>query len=112
MMRVRQLAQRWGLNNKTAQTTKSYTLEIQDTDAARIAAIVELFDVCCDEDVISELLTAALDEFEEALPYKSGPKVVALDELNDPIYEDIGLTPKFMKIKEQMLVAMRQAKAN
>ena len=50
-----------------------------------------------------------LNEFEESLPYKQGTKVVALDEENDPIYEDVGLTPTFHRLKEEKLQEIQQA---
>lgn len=106
-MRVRDLANYWGLRKKPAKTEKFYEIQLTDTNAAKIAAIAEVFNVASDEDVIADLLAAALDEFAESLPYKQGTKVVALDEENDPIYEDIGLTPKLMRATEEKLKDIR-----
>lgn len=107
-MKVKQLAQKWGLNPKITKTSKAYEVRLKTTDVARISTIAEMFDVCCEEDVISDLLTAALDDFEASLPYKPGKKVVAYDEENDPIFEDTGLTPRFLKLKEEKLSEMNK----
>lgn len=102
-MKVKQLAQKWGLNPKITKTAKEYRVKLRTTDAARVATIAEMFNVCCEEDVISDLLTAALDDFEASLPYKQGTKIVAYDEEDDPIFEDAGLTPRFLELKEEKL---------
>jgi hypothetical protein len=49
------------------------------------------------------LLGAALDELEASLPYVKGSKVVATDEMGDPLYEDIGLTPRFLTLSRRHL---------
>ena len=46
-------------------------------------------------ELISELLTAALDDLEKAMPYIPGTEVVSEDEDGNPIYEDVGPTPRF-----------------
>jgi len=47
------------------------------------------------------LLSTALDELEEALPYVPGTKIVAEDEFGDPIYEDVGVTPLFEELSRK-----------
>lgn len=106
-MRIKDLAKSWGLRKKPTKTEKFYEIRLTDTHAAKVAAIAEVFDVKSEEQVIEDLLAAALNELEEALPYQQGTKVVALDEENDPIYEDIGLTPKLMRATEEKLKEIR-----
>jgi len=45
--------------------------------------------------LITELLSAALDELEASLPYVKGAEVIAEDDQGDPIYADDGLAPRF-----------------
>lgn len=106
-MRVKDLANHWGLKKNPVKTDKYYEIRLTDTNAAKIAAIAEVFDAGSEEDVIADLLAAALNELEESLPYKQGTKVVALDEENDPIYEDIGLTPKLLRATDEKLKEIR-----
>lgn len=109
-MRVKDLAEHWGLRKTPSKTEKFYEIRLTDVNAAKIAAIAEVFDVKSEEDVIADLLAAALGELEESLPYKQGTKVVALDEENDPIYEDIGLTPKLLRATEEKLKEIRASR--
>lgn len=44
-----------------------------------------------------------LEELEASLPYVKGSKVVAVDEQGDPLYEDIGPTPRFLALSRQYL---------
>jgi hypothetical protein len=44
------------------------------------------------------LLRSALDEIAAAMPYERGPKVISRDDQGDPLYEDIGLTPRFVEL--------------
>ena len=46
---------------------------------------------------------AALEELEASLPYVKGSKVVATDEQGDPLYEDIGPTPRFLALSRRYL---------
>jgi hypothetical protein len=48
--------------------------------------------------LIGELLSAALDELQAAMPYVPGERVISEDEMGDPIFEDAGLTPRFMEL--------------
>ena len=36
----------------------------------------------------------------ETLPYKQGTKIIAEDEYGDPMYEDVGLTPRFLELTQ------------
>ena len=57
------------------------------------------------QEVIKELLVSglALEGIETSLPYQKGTKVIATDEQGDPIYEDIGPTPRFLALSRKHL---------
>ena len=114
IMKVSTLAKVWEKTAKTRLTSKEYTLQLPLEDAARIAALAEMYPKRTDKEILSELLSAALDELEESLPYISGSKVIALDEQGDPLYEDIGPTPRFLDLskKYMALIAQDQRAAN
>jgi hypothetical protein len=40
----------------------------------------------------------ALNEVAAAMPYVAGKRVISTDEQGDPVYEDVGLTPRFMDL--------------
>ena len=56
--------------------------------------------------IITELLGAALDELEEALPYQTGDKVIGQDELGDPRFNDAGLTSTLIELANKHLESL------
>ncbi|MOA39669.1 hypothetical protein D3C78_1614690 [compost metagenome] len=71
--------------------------------AARLAAIAEMYPKRQPEELLGELLGAALEELETSFPYVKGSQVVATDEEGDPLYEDIGPTPRFLALSRRYL---------
>lgn len=107
-MKISTLAKVWEDTAKARFTTKEYTLHLPLEDAARVAALAEMYPKRTDNEILGELLSAALDELEESLPYVSGSKVIALDELGDPLYEDIGPTPQFLDLSKKFMTLISQ----
>ena len=101
MNRVKQLLNEWVLTSQTQPKVKSIMVKLRTQDYARVRALAELYTDRSEEQIISDLLSAVLDEVEEALPYIPGKVVVAEDEFGDPVYEDIGLTRKFEQLKKK-----------
>lgn len=107
-MKISTLAKNWENSAKARLTQKQYQLNLQMEDAARIAALAEMYPLRSETDIISELLSAALDELEAHLPYVAGSKVVAEDEMGDPLYEDIGPTPRFVQLSQKYMETLKQ----
>lgn len=95
MNRVKQLLDEWARQDPVQPLAQRITIEISEWDYARLQALVELYNNRSEKQVLSDLLSAMLDEVEEALPYVPGKTIVAEDEFGDPVYEDIGLSRKF-----------------
>jgi len=55
------------------------------------------------EELLGELVAAALEELEASFPYVQGQKVISTDEEGDPLYEDIGSTPRFLALSRRHL---------
>jgi hypothetical protein len=53
--------------------------------------------------LIADLVRAALDELEVAMPYVPGKRIIAEDDYGDPIYEDLGPTPQFYSLSHEIL---------
>ncbi|MDE1461900.1 type 1 pili tip component [Spartinivicinus poritis] len=106
-MKIRNLLELWGSPDKEQRTRKFYEIRLTQHDAAKVAAIADLYKGRSEQQIITDLLTAALDELEEAFPYQPGAKVVAHDEDGNPIYEDVGLTPQFISLTKQHLASMQ-----
>ena len=99
-MKFRELIRQWEANAASPNTDHELKIRLPIYDAAKIAALAELFPGRSEEQIITELLAAALDEVGAAFSYQQGEKVVSHDDQGDPIYEDIGLTPSFHKLTE------------
>ncbi|HTL93198.1 MAG TPA: hypothetical protein VL176_12685, partial [Steroidobacteraceae bacterium] len=78
-------------------------------DAAQLAALAEMFPGRSAEQLISELLTSALKEHAAAMPYVAGRRIISTDELGDPVYEDVGPTPRFMELARLHRRALEQS---
>ena len=48
-------------------------------------------------------------ELAAAMPYVAGPKVIRSDEQGDPVYEDVGLMPRFISLTRKHQKALRDA---
>ena len=97
-MRFKTLLNTWSKQHAREHTDEQYSIRLTVEDAARLAALAELFPGNSAEQLISDLLSAALDEAETAMPYVAGETVIREDEFGDPVYEDVGLTPTFLEL--------------
>ncbi|MNG18048.1 hypothetical protein D3C84_1020770 [compost metagenome] len=62
------------------------------------------------EELLGELIGAALEELEKSFPYVKGSTVVATDEEGDPLYEDVGPTPRFLALSRRHLQDLSSGK--
>jgi len=53
-------------------------------------------------------LSAALDDVVSHLPYIAGDTIIAHDEEGDHIYEDVGLTPRYLELTRQHADKLKQ----
>jgi len=107
-MKIRELIRHWEQNAKGRLTRSPYQIHLDLESAARLAALAEMYPKRSPEDLLGELIGAALEELEASLPYVKGSLVVATDELGDPLYEDIGPTPRFLALSRKYLQNMVQ----
>ena len=97
-VKFKPLLDRWKKDPVPVRTAKEYPIRLDLDDAARLQALAELFPGQPVEVLITDLLRAALDEIAAAMPYERGPKVISRDDRGDPVYEDVGLTPRFVEL--------------
>jgi hypothetical protein len=98
MKQIKNLIKEWEARSKSRPLEKTVMIKMTAYDHARIRALSELYPGHSEEQLLAELLSAALDEVEATLPYVPGPKIVAEDEFGDPVFEDSGLTPRFYEL--------------
>ncbi len=97
-VKFKPLLDRWKKDPVPLRTAKEYPIRLDLDDAARLQALAELFPGQPIEILITDLLRAGLDEIAAAMPYERGPKVISRDDQGDPVYEDVGLTPRFVDL--------------
>ena len=97
-MKIKELLEAWQQHAAPPLAVTDYSVRLPIDEAARLDALVQLFPGRTREQIIAELLGVALQEVAASMPYVAGKKVISSDDQGDPIYEDIGLTPRFMDL--------------
>lgn len=105
-MKVHDLLKALQENASTPRAAREFNVRLPLPDAARLLALAEMYPGRTETQLISDLLCAVLDELEAAFPYVQGAQVVAEDEQGDPVYGDVGLTPRFMALTRKHLRAL------
>lgn len=100
-MRFKELLESWRQNAASPRTASEYVVRLPVEEAARLHALAELFPGRTTEQLITDLLSAALQEVAASMPYVPGDKVISTDDQGDPVYEDTGLTPRFAELARQ-----------
>lgn len=103
MTNILNLLRQWEDSAGDRLTTQEYRVHLPAIDAARIAALAEMYPRRSNTELITDLLTAALDELEAAMPYVPGKLIASEDEEGNPIYEDVGPTPRFLELSRKYL---------
>jgi hypothetical protein len=94
----KELLDSWRESAAAPRAPKVYEVRLPLDDAARLAALAEMFPGRAPEQLITELLGVALQEVAAAMPYVAGQRVISTDEQGDPLYEDVGPTPRFIEL--------------
>ena len=97
-MSFKELLDSWRESAAAPRTVRAYAVRLPIEDAAQLAALAEMFPGRAPEQLIVELLSQALREVAAAMPYVPGQRVISTDEQGDPVYEDVGPTPRFMEL--------------
>ncbi len=100
-VKFKPLLDRWKKETGPRLTAREYAVRLPLDDASRLHALVALFPGRKIEDIVTDLLHVALDEVAAAMPYEPGPKIISRDDHGDPVYEDAGLTPRFVELTRQ-----------
>ena len=97
-MNVKDLIDVWDSETHGELSGEAYGVRLPLETAAKLEALVELFPLRTREQFIAELLGVALDDVVSAFPYVQGDKVIARDEQGDPMFEDVGHTPRYLQL--------------
>ncbi|SDH74232.1 hypothetical protein SAMN05216588_10724 [Pseudomonas flavescens] len=107
-MKIRELVQQWEQHAVGRLVSTPYQVNLDVESAARLAALSHMYPKRRPEELLAELLGAALEDLEASLPYVQGTQVVASDEEGNPVYEDVGPTPRFLELARHYLHEMTE----
>ncbi|MDF2487669.1 MAG: pilin assembly protein [Pseudomonas sp.] len=110
-MKIRELAQHWENHAKGHLSATGHVLHLDLEAEARLAALAEMYPRRQVHELLGELVGAALEELEASFPYVQGQQVIATDEEGDPLYQDIGATPRFLALSRRHLHELSQARS-
>ena len=96
-MSFKNLVDSWNARREPAKTRQGYAVKLPLNDASRLHALADLYPDVTTERLITDLVSAALDEVEAAMPYVPGERIIREDDHGDPVYEDAGMTPEFLE---------------
>ncbi len=102
-MKISELVNEWESTATGRMSADEYSIQLDVESAARLAALAEMYPKRSTEELLGELVGAALEGVETSLPYVKGTKVISTDEQGDPIYEDVGPTPRFLALSRKHL---------
>lgn len=109
MTSIDKLIRHWEESAGGRLTAEEYRVRLPMWDAARLLALAEMYPRRTLEELIADLLSAALDELGSAMPYMPGKLVVTEDEEGDPVYQDVGPTPRFLELSWEHMRALENA---
>jgi hypothetical protein len=105
----KELLESWRESAAAPRAPQVYAVRLPVDDAARVAALAEMFPGRGPEQLITELLGMALKEVAAVMPYVAGKRVISTDEQGDPVYEDVGPTPRFMQLAREHRLRLETA---
>lgn len=106
-MKIQQLLKQWEQRARNNEPLHELTLNLPRHELAKIHALQEMYPGKSADELLAELLITALHELEGAFPYIQGDTVVAEDEDGDPIFEDVGPTPRFIELTRKHVARLQ-----
>lgn len=107
-MKIRDLVAHWDKHAKGRLTRDPYYVRLSDTHHEELSRLAALYPMKSPQDLMRDLLSSALDELETSFPYVEGDRVVAYDEDGFEIYEDVGMTPKFVALSQKHMEDLKR----
>ena len=108
-MEIKELLDLWEDTARADLTKDVFEVRLPLEEASKLQALAELYPLRSIEEIITDLLRASLAEVERTLPYVRGKAVVSHDELGDPLYEDVGPTPRYRSLLQKHLANYKSA---
>jgi hypothetical protein len=109
-MKLNALMKYWEKEFAGQLSEEGYQIKLSVEDAARLEALCEMFPKYPRENLLRDLISSALTDVTSNFPYIAGKEIAARDEEGDPMYADIGQTPKFLNLTRKHLKQIHEAK--
>lgn len=77
-----------------------YEVAVDRDDVLKLEALAELYQLPLN-DIIANLISCSIQEAEQKMPYIQGNRIIRMEE-GEPVYEDIGYTPRYLEIKQRL----------
>ncbi|MBU2875829.1 pilin assembly protein [Marinobacter salexigens] len=106
-MKIKDLVSYWDKHAKGRLTRDACFMALSDQHHRQLETLSALYPLKSSQDLIRDLISAALDEVETEFPYVQGDQVVAYDEDGFEIYEDKGLTPEFVRLSQKHIKRLK-----
>ena len=106
-MKIKDLVSYWEKHARGRLTLDTCFMNLSDQHHLQLEKLAELYTRKSSQDLMRDLISAALDEIETDLPYVQGTKVVAHDEDGFEIYEDKGITPEFGRLSQKHIKRLK-----
>ncbi|RMJ06310.1 hypothetical protein DOQ08_00997 [Marinobacter litoralis] len=97
---IKNMLDDWDRRSNQVQEQVSTEVVLNKVDLIKIEALAETYDLPAN-DLLANLISTTLLGIEEQMPYVPGDKVIRVEE-GEPIYEDVGRTPKYMAAKARL----------
>lgn len=107
-MKIKDLVGYWDKHARGRLTRDAYFVALSDEHHEQLEKLAALYPLKSPQDLMRDLISAALDELETSFPYVQGSRVVAYDEDGFEIYEDVGLTPKFVSLSQKHIRRLKE----
>ncbi len=104
-MKIADLISGWEKASGHHNLQRRFEIDLPPADAARVQALAQMYPGKQAEEIVHDLIVAALDELEGSMPYVPGYNVISKDDTGEPIYDDIGPTPLYRELKKKLLSA-------
>lgn len=97
-MKTSSLHNIWSSPDNTRLTSKQFSFRLPVHVAAKIAALCEMYPHRSRTEIVGDLLSTAIDEFLDGLPYIQGAYIDTDHDTGEEIYRDAGPASEFWRL--------------
>ena len=106
-MKVQELVKYWDKYGRGRLTREPTFVTLSEEHHELIQKLVQIYPMKSPQDLMRDMISAALDDLETSFPYRPGNKVIAHDEDGFEIYEDQGMTPEFVALSKKHMKRLK-----